>query len=74
MAIDFPNSPALDDLFTADQKQYKYDGQKWVMVNVGPTGATGPTGPQGVAGATGSAGLDAVYDAAQAVISMRVFR
>jgi hypothetical protein len=29
MAIDFPNTPTLDDEFTVDDKTYVFDGAKW---------------------------------------------
>lgn len=32
MAMDFPNSPALYDTFSAGSNTWSYDGQKWVLV------------------------------------------
>jgi hypothetical protein len=51
-AIDFPNSPSLNDLFTAGSRTWKWDGISWTMLS-GPTGPAGPTGPTGATGATG---------------------
>jgi hypothetical protein len=33
--IDFPNSPAVDDLFTAGNSSYKWTGAAWVSNNLG---------------------------------------
>ena len=33
MAIDFPNSPATNALYTTAGKTWKYDGEKWVTVD-----------------------------------------
>jgi hypothetical protein len=32
MAFDFPNSPAVDDIYTSGGKTYQWDGEKWVIV------------------------------------------
>jgi hypothetical protein len=57
MAIDFPNSPALDDTFTVGTSVWRYDGQKWLSLGVaGPTGPTGATGATGATGPTGPQG------------------
>ena len=64
-AIDFPNSPSLNDEFTSGNTTWKWDGVTWNVIRtpvVGPTGpaglegATGPTGPQGETGPTGPTG------------------
>lgn len=34
-AIDFPNSPAVDDVFTAGNSSYKWTGTAWVSNNLG---------------------------------------
>ena len=52
MAIDFPNSPNINDLHSFSGKTWKWDGEKWVVIYTdlsGPIGATGATGPTGVA-------------------------
>lgn len=33
MAIDFPNSPSTNQIFTESGKSWKWDGQKWINVN-----------------------------------------
>ena len=39
-AIDFPNSPAVDDVFTAGNSSYKWTGTAWVSNNLGQIDAT----------------------------------
>jgi hypothetical protein len=51
-AIDFPNSPSVDDTHTVGDRTWKWNGSVWAVVRavdllVGPTGATGPTGTTG---------------------------
>jgi hypothetical protein len=55
-AIDFPNSPAVDDTFSAGANVWRWTGSVWQVVRVTPTGPTGPTGPQGENGANGATG------------------
>ena len=53
MPIDFPNSPAVNQLFSAGDQLWYWDGAVWrISVAQGPVGPTGPTGP-GVTGPTG---------------------
>ena len=33
MAIDFPNSPATNDTYTVGNRTWRYDGEKWVILN-----------------------------------------
>jgi len=50
-AIDFPNSPEINDEFTSGNTTWKWDGVSWNTIRtpiVGPTGPTGPTGADGV--------------------------
>jgi hypothetical protein len=69
MAIDFPNSPAVNDTFTSGSTTWTWDGAKWSLVvteltgPTGPTGAVGDTGPAGPAGATGPDGIFATSSA-----------
>ena len=32
MAIDFPNTPTLNQTYTVGNKTWQYDGEKWVVV------------------------------------------
>ena len=65
-AIDFPDSPSVNDEFTSGDKTWVWNGTVWNTVTsalgyTGPTGAdgadgaTGPTGPAGADGASGEA-------------------
>lgn len=38
--IDFPNSPAVDDVFTAGNSSYKWTGAAWVSNNLGQIDAS----------------------------------
>lgn len=64
MPIDFPNSPALNELFTVGNQTWYYDGAVWRISEAqgiqGPTGPTGSTGPTGPTGPTGSTGADSI--------------
>jgi microcystin-dependent protein len=61
--LEFPKSPALDDLYDAGNGViYKYNGTAWdiqpkeVETVAGPQGPVGPAGPQGNTGGVGPAG------------------
>ena len=64
MAIDFPNSPTVGQVYPSPAVPgtpiYQWDGNKWVMLLsggvTGPTGVTGPPGSGGSVGATGPTG------------------
>lgn len=45
-AIDFPNSPIVDDIFTANGRTWKYDGFLWNTVET--ASIVGPTGPANI--------------------------
>ena len=52
MPIDFPNSPTLNQLFSAGDQLWYWDGSVWrISVAQGPIGPTGPLGPTGPTGA-----------------------
>lgn len=60
-AIDFPNSPSLNQQFTVGGTTWSWNGTVWTVVRTsagatGPTGPSGPSGPQGPSGPTGPAG------------------
>jgi hypothetical protein len=63
-AIDFPNSPAVNDTFTVGSITWKWNGATWQSQGIsvaGPTGPTGATGATGAAGPTGPAGENAFH-------------
>jgi len=33
MPIDFPNSPTTNDFYTVGNRTWRYDGEKWVILN-----------------------------------------
>ena len=55
MPIDFPNSPSVNDTYTAGGVTWIWTGTVWNTVTTA-VGATGPTGPTGAAGALGPTG------------------
>ena len=50
-AINFPDSPTVNDQFSADDRTWKWTGVVWESVAVPVPGPTGPTGPTGATGA-----------------------
>lgn len=60
MALDFPDSPTLNQEFTSATQTWYWDGEVWrikTQIIVGPQGPTGPTGPIGPTGPTGPQGI-----------------
>jgi len=58
-AIDFPNSPSVNDTHTVGNRVWKWNGTVWEVVRSTvpyATGATGPTGNTGAVGQTGATG------------------
>ena len=57
-AFNFPNSPSVNDTYSANGMTFTWNGTKWERTSpsVGAQGATGPTGAQGATGATGAQG------------------
>ena len=45
MPIDFPNSPAPNEIFTVDGRSWKWNTVYWEAIAT--SGPTGPTGPEG---------------------------
>ena len=65
MAIDFPNSPILDEQFTAGGNTWIWDGTAWTLQRIatgaqGPKGDTGDTGPMGPEGPQGLQGIQGI--------------
>lgn len=60
MAINFPNSPALNDVYTEGNRSWTWNGVYWraTSTTIGYTGSRGYTGSAGVDGYTGSKGDD----------------
>ena len=80
MAIDFPNSPSVNQTFTSGSQTWQWSGTVWNLVIqplVGPTGATGPTGAAsnvtGPTGPTGSAGEDGQFSTVAATPPSNAF-
>lgn len=60
-AINFPNSPQVNDVFTVGERSWKWTGIAWdALVTLEVVGPTGPAGPQGPAGADGLTGAEVV--------------
>jgi hypothetical protein len=72
MAIDFPDFPEINDIFTVDNRSWRWTGAVWEAETFfGITGATGPTGPAGlgIVGVTASAEELNILDGATAITS-----
>ena len=65
-AFDFPNSPSVNDTYTANGTTYTWNGTKWVRTSpsIGAQGSTGPTGAQGATGSTGAQGAEGNFGGA----------
>jgi len=62
-AIDFPNSPSVNQTHTVGNRVWKWNGTTWDVLRSSvpySTGATGPTGAVGPTGATGAGSTGAV--------------
>ena len=57
-AFDFPNSPNVNDTYTANGVSWKWNGTIWQRISAssGAQGGTGPTGAQGAQGHQGHQG------------------
>ena len=64
-AFNFPNSPSVNDTYSANGMTFTWNGTKWERTSpsVGAQGATGPTGAQGATGPTGAQGATAAQGA-----------
>ena len=82
-AIDFPNSPSVNDTHTVGNRVWKWNGTVWEVVrstvpySTGPTGPTGPTGSTGLTGVTGAGATGATgsvdYTDANAAFGFQIF-
>jgi hypothetical protein len=59
-AINFPDTPQVNDTFTAGTITWEWDGITWKSQGI--QGPVGPQGPQGDAGEQGPPGSDAESD------------
>jgi hypothetical protein len=57
-ALNFPSSPAVNDIFTSNGKTYLWNGSSWVNTSSGFTGSLGFTGSIGFTGSQGTAGTN----------------
>ena len=57
MALDFPSSPVLNEVYSSGGRSWIWNGTEWLGYNPGLPGPTGATGPIGLTGATGPTGL-----------------
>jgi len=67
MTVDFPDTPEIDDEFSAEGRTWKWTGSVWRSIDAdpvpgpigvdGPNGLQGPRGPTGPVGATGPQGF-----------------
>ena len=57
-AIDFPNSPSVNDTHTVGNRVWKWNGTVWEVVRSTVPYSTGPTGPTGSTGITGQTGAN----------------
>ena len=62
MALNFPNSPSLNDIHNENGTRWQWNGESWTRIETagsqgfqGATGSTGSTGPTGAQGASGAA-------------------
>ena len=60
MALNFPNSPSLNDIHNENGTRWQWNGESWTRIvtagSQGFQGAAGATGAQGAAGSTGAQG------------------
>lgn len=77
MPIDFPNSPAVNDLYTVGNRTWRWTGTTWESVaTAGPTGPTGPLGPTGATGpsVTGPTGATGPQGPTDPLIASALYR
>ena len=74
-AIDFPNSPTVNDTFTSGNTTWQYDGVSWSLVQSAQSIATGSVTEDKLAASSVTIGkIDAeVWANDQAIISKQLF-
>ena len=72
MAIDFPNSPTLNQSFTAGGSTWIWDGIAWTLqrITTGAQGPQGEVGPQGPVGPVGPQGTSINVKASVATVAL----
>ena len=64
-ALDFPDSPSLNQIYTANSVSWEWNGNAWIrLADPGADGSQGAQGAQGVQGAAGAQGAQGVQGAA----------
>jgi hypothetical protein len=60
MAVNFPNTPSLNEEFSAGDRTWLWNGTYWeaISTTIGYTGSAGDSGYTGSIGYTGSTGAD----------------
>ena len=61
MALNFPDSPSVNDIFTSGGSRWIWNGTSWVRQ--GTPGTQGAAGAQGAVGAQGSVGAQGAQGA-----------
>jgi hypothetical protein len=67
--IDWPSNPTIGDIFTQNERTWKWNGFAWDSLGLviegpqGPTGIQGATGPQGIQGIQGATGPQGIQGA-----------
>ena len=56
MALDFPTSPTLNEIYSYGGRSWKWNGTAWDVYSSGTSGNTGATGAQGNTGSIGATG------------------
>jgi hypothetical protein len=74
-AIDFPNTPSVNDTFTSGNTTWQYDGVSWSLVQSAQSIATGSVTTEKLATGSVTIGkIDAdVWASDQAIISKQLF-